>query len=153
MTDAIDQAAGLDGTDPRHALRRRRPEFVEGAEACRASVLHPADDLGLSAGLRNALAHRMALLNKDDTIAAQYVVMEDFSAVASGATDLPEPLNTIARHVDMVTADPTSATAEHIRRLEAAGLSAPQIVALSELIAYVNFQVRVVAGLRLLGAA
>ena len=153
MTDAIDQAAGLADTDPRHALRRLRPEFVDGAEACRASVLTPAEDLGLGADLRAALAHRMALLNKDEKIAAQYVINPELSDLATGATDVPEPFATIARHVDMVTENPTAATADHIRKLEAAGLSAPQIVALSELIAYLNFQVRVVAGLRLMGAA
>ncbi len=45
------------------------------------------------------------------------------------------------------------ATEQHIRQLEQAGLTSPQIIALSELIAFVNFQTRVAAGLRLLRSA
>lgn len=48
---------------------------------------------------------------------------------------------------------PSKAARSDIERLEAAGLTNPQIVALSELIAFVNFQTRVAAGLRLLRSA
>ena len=69
------------------------------------------------------------------------------------ATDLDEPLATIARHADLVTLTPSKAEARHIALLAEAGLTNPQIVALSELIAFVNFQTRVAAGLRLLRSA
>jgi len=52
-----------------------------------------------------------------------------------------------------VTQQPIQATEQHIRLLEQAGLTNPQIVALSELIAFVNFQTRVAAGLRLMRSA
>lgn len=152
MTDATDIAAGITPGDPRHALRRLRPEFVAGAEACRLSVLAPRADQGLEPALRAALAHRMAMLNKDPALAAQFPVAPGQERVADG-TETAEPLASIIRHVDLITLTPTDASAGDIRRLEAAGLSNPQIVALSELIAYVNFQTRILAGLRLLGAA
>lgn len=153
MTDAIDRAAGLSPEDARYAQRRLRPEFVQGAEVCRASVLTPATDHALDPALRVALARRMALMNGDGTLADQYAVGDDHADVASGSIDLAEPLATIVRHVDMVTRAPSMATANDIAKLEAAGLTHPQIVALSELIAFVNFQSRVIAGLRLMGAA
>lgn len=153
MTDAIDLAAGLMPGDRGYGLRRLRPEFVEGAEICRASVLTPATDQDLPPDLRAALAQRMATLNEDESLAAPYCGADpDLVRLAGGATDLPEPLATIAAHVDMVTTSPHVAKADHIRRLEQVGLTNPQIVALSELIAYVNFHARVVAGLRLLEA-
>lgn len=160
MIDAIDNAAGLSPADTLFQLRRFRPEFVEGAELCRQSVLTPADDQELAADLRAALAHRMAALNADAQLMAAYKTQlaalnpsDSISALASGAGDLDEPLATIARHVDLVTLQPLNAEKQHISLLEQAGLSNPQIVALSELIAFVNFQTRVAAGLRLMRSA
>ncbi|MCU5773987.1 hypothetical protein N5923_07265 [Erwiniaceae bacterium BAC15a-03b] len=157
MIDAIDKAAGLSPDDALFSARRFRPEFVEGAEHCRLSVLQPADDQGLAPVLRAALARRMAALNADQDLIAAYdaqlaglTATESLLALAAGATDLEQPLAAIARHVDLVTLTPVKAVANDIRLLEQAGLNNPQIVALSELIAFVNFQTRVAAGLRLM---
>nr|WP_210308016.1 hypothetical protein [Aminobacter niigataensis] len=155
----MDKAAGLSLNDARFSARRFRPEFVEGAELCRLSVLTPANDQGLARDLRVALARRMATLNADEALIAQYDAQlaeldpsRRLSALAEGATDLAEPLATIARHVDLVTLSPIKAEESDIARLAEAGLNNPQIVALSELIAFVNFQTRVAAGLRLMRA-
>jgi Uncharacterized protein conserved in bacteria len=160
VSDAIDQAAGLTPDEALYQTRRLRPEFVEGAEACRVSVLAPEEDQGLPADLRLALAQRMAVLNYDAPLQRDYQAQlaalnpsEALLALASGCAVAEEPLATIARHADMVTQQPIQATEQHIRLLEQAGLSNPQIVALSELIAFVNFQTRVAAGLRLMRSA
>lgn len=160
MSDAIDRVAGLTPEDALYQTRRLRPEFVEGAEQCRQSVLTPEEDQGLSAELRLALAQRMAVLNFDAALQRDYQDQlaalnpsEALLALAAGGIVNEEPLATIARHADRVTQHPSDATAQHIRLLEQAGLSNPQIIALSELIAFVNFQTRVAAGLRLLRSA
>jgi uncharacterized protein YciW len=59
-------------------------------------------------------------------------------------------LKAIIRHTDLITTNPKEATAEDIAALRAAGLDDADIVRLSELIAFVSYQVRVVAGLRLM---
>mgnify|MGYP001107198558 CR=1 FL=1 len=158
--DSMDRAAGLAPEDTVFGARRFRPEFVKGAELCRASALTPASDLGLSAVLRVALARRMAALNEYSALIAEYDAQfsaleptDELKAVAGGAMDLREPLATIVRHVDLVTLTPDRALASDIARLVEAGLDNPQIVALSELIAFVNFQIRVATGLRLLKSA
>ncbi|GME41971.1 MULTISPECIES: hypothetical protein [unclassified Pantoea] len=160
MSDAIDQAAGLTPEEALYQTRRLRPEFVEGAEACRLSVLTPADEQGLPADLRLALARRMAVLNEDVPLQRDYQAQltalnpsEALLALAAGDVVNEEPLATLARHTDLVTQQPIQATEQHIRLLEQAGFSNPQIVALSELIAFVNFQTRVAAGLRLMRSA
>ena len=56
-------------------------------------------------------------------------------------------------HVDLVTRGPGSAERKDVDNLHAAGLSSHAIVSLSQLIAYVNFQSRVLAGLRMLKGA
>lgn len=157
MIDAIDKAAGLSPDEALFNARRFRPEFVQGAEQCRLSVLQPANDQGLAKDLRVALACRMATLNNDPALTAEYEAQlatwhpaEPLLALAAGETALAEPLAAIVRHVDRVTLTPGKAQAEDMRKLEEAGLDNPQIVALSELIAFVNFQTRVAAGLRLM---
>ncbi|ESW78954.1 hypothetical protein NKL07_16945 [Mesorhizobium sp. C280B] len=160
MIDAMDKAAGISPDDALFTARRFRPEFVQGAEECRISVLHPAHDQGLAPILRVALARRMAALNADaalleqyDTQLAQLDPTEQLLALARGEKDLEEPLATIARHVDLITLTPKRAEASHIALLAKAGLNNPQIVALSELIAFINFQTRVATGLRLMRSA
>lgn len=157
MSDAIDRAVGLLPEDTLALTRRQRPEFVNGAEQCLQSVLAPQDDQGLAIDLRLALALRIATLNNDSALQqdyqtqlAQHQPSEVLQALARGEDNLVEPLATLARHSDMVTQSPAQAMESNIRLLEQAGFSNGQIVALSELIAFVNFQTRVVAGLRLL---
>ena len=53
--------------------------------------------------------------------------------------------------MDLVTRRPREATAEDIAALAAQGLDDRDIVTLAGLIAFVNFQILVVAGLRMLG--
>ncbi|MGK6316614.1 hypothetical protein [Neorhizobium sp. DT-125] len=160
MIDAMDRVAGLSPDDAIFKARRSRPEFVQGTELCRLSVLQPASDQGLSVGLRAALARRMAALNADQVLVADYDAQladldpaDDLLALAQGKLNLDEPLATIARHADLITLTPSKAEATHIALLAQVGLTNPQIVALSELIAFVNFQTRVAAGLRLLRSA
>jgi len=157
VSDAIDQAVGLAPEDALARIRRQRLEFVNGAEQCLQSVLAPQDDQGVPADLRLALALRIATLNNDPGLKqdyqaqlAQYQPTAQLHALAKGDANLAEPLATLARHSDLVTQYPAQATEQNIRLLEQAGFSSGQIVALSELIAFVNFQTRVVAGLRLL---
>ncbi|MBB2187270.1 hypothetical protein HLH32_12930 [Gluconacetobacter liquefaciens] len=157
MTDAIDEATGLVPGDALFALRRQRPDFVTGAELCRHALLTPADDQGLAPPLRLALARRMAALNADGPLTATYDAAldtagarDDLTQLAAGKIPLPGPLRAMALHCDRVTRDNRSASEADIAALAAASLSTPQIIALSELIAFVNYQCRVTAGLRLL---
>jgi len=62
--------------------------------------------------------------------------------------DLPH--DAMARHADLLTLSPREATRQDIAALKAAGVSEADIVRLSELTAFVNYQLRVLAGLRLL---
>lgn len=157
MIDAIDKSAGLVPEDDVYRTRRFRPEFVEGAALCRQSVLSPEDDQALSPVLRLALAYRMAVLNQDEHLTSAYAAQlaeqqpdATMQALAKGETALPEPLAALARHVDFITLTPGEATETAVSRLTQAGFTNGQIVALSELIAFVNFETRIVSGLRLM---
>lgn len=158
--DQIDLLSGLKPETELYRIRRERPDFVDGAEACRRSVLSPDDEAGLGHELRVALAARMARSIGCDELARTY---DGVLAGASGnsvmtkiaaAEAVPQTgdafLAAVVHHADLVTLTPRDSTRGDIENLAAAGLSNPQIVALSELIAFVNFEARIVTGLSVL---
>lgn len=150
--DIIDRAAGLAPGAPVFDVRALRPEFVGGAEACRAAVLEPADDLGLDRALRAAIARRVARTASNEALLAEYPLPDDSTLRALAESgDVADPrLAAIAGHADMIASDPGRASETDLHRLLDAGLTVPQVVALSELLAFVCFQMRVVHGLSLL---
>ncbi len=150
--DAIDTALGVHCDDALRRLRAHRPAFVEGAEACRASVLSPDDDLGLSSAVRRAVAHRAAAFAANPALLAGYPAPDDpaLRDLAHGALPQDPALAALARHTDMIVATPGRASEAHLRDLLAAGYSVPQIIALSELLAQVCYETRIVHGLSLL---
>ncbi len=52
--NVVDAVAGIAPGSALYAVRRARPEFVDGVEACRATVLWPKNDQGLPSTLRIA---------------------------------------------------------------------------------------------------
>lgn len=159
--DQIDQLSGIGSDTELYRIRRERPDFVDGTELCRQTVLTPAHGFDLGHALRAALAARMARFIGQEELAVNYDAMlvkagatPLLSGIAAGA-DLPEDadafVRAILRHADLVTKTPRNNTKADIEALEAAGLSNPQIIALSELIAFVNYEARVIVGLAMLG--
>ena len=59
-------------------------------------------------------------------------------------------LRAILRHTDLVAVNPKEATSGDVSALQSAGMTDADIVRLSELIAFVSYQIRVVDGLRLM---
>jgi uncharacterized protein YciW len=137
-----------------------RTEIFGLSEASHAAVLTPAAPGGLSHTERAALAARMARRNGDDALARHYEALlarsgaaPDVAAIAYPAVRPKSPrLAAIVRHIDLLTTEPRSASRADIEALKAAGIAEPDIVRLSELAAFVNYQARVIAGLRLLKA-
>jgi uncharacterized protein YciW len=139
-----------------------RAEILGLSQAAHDAVLLPREPGGISHAERAALAARMARANADETLAEHYRGLlhqagetPALLAVAEGANQSEETdirLRAIIRHADLVTLSPKDATKADIAALKATGLSEPDIVRLAELIAFVNYQARVIAGLQLLGA-
>lgn len=158
--DQIDILSGLKPDSEVYRARRERPEFVEGAELCRETVLAPRNGFGISHAMRAALAARMARFIGREDLARAYDLMleevgsdDELAAIASTgdlSSDADAFTKALVRHADFVTRTPRDSTRADIERLEAAGLTNPQIIALSELIAFVNFEARVIVGLSVL---
>lgn len=158
--DQIDILSGIRLDSELHRIRRERPDYVEGTEMCRQTVLAPNHGFGLGHALRAALAARMArLIGREDLAGAYDLLLKDagsdetLAAIASAAerpADADAFTHALIRHADLVTMTPRNNTRADIERLQSAGLSEPQIIALSELIAFVNFEARVIVGLEAL---
>jgi uncharacterized protein YciW len=153
----IDRAAGLSPGSAVYEARRERPDFVNDTEACRSSVITPVHGLGLSHDLRCAIAARIADQTGQAELAAMYRGLlpantpHHITAIADGAPPESNDMTAaMVRHADLVTTSPKASMARDIEMLAEAGLSNPQIIALSELIAFVNYEARVVAGLHIL---
>lgn len=137
-----------------------RAELMAASQRSYQAVVAPRDPGGLNQAERLALACRIARLNGDGALAEHYrqALGDDAAAMAVLAVpDAPPPddmrLAAMLRHVDLVTRDPKRATRDDLAALQAAGIAQADIVRLTQLIAFVNYQVRVIAGLRLIGGA
>ena len=128
--DVIDEIAGLELGSRLAELRRQRAEVFRHAQGSHDVLLLPQDAGGVSRAERAAIALRVALAAKDEKLAAHY--------------------RSLLRHTDLVADAPRRATAADLRRLEALGLTSRDIVAVSQLVAFVSFQTRLLAGLRIL---
>lgn len=137
-----------------------RAELMRASQANYAAVLIPREPGGVGHAVRLALACRIARLNGDARLAGHY---QDALRRVGGAAEIvladpqaPPPADprqaAMLRHVDLVTRAPRHATRQDIETLRIAGMTEADIVRLSQVIAFVNYQVRVIAGLRLLEA-
>lgn len=138
-------------------LRSVRPEVADLIDRCRMTILAPSNDRGLPRALRLALVTRVAARCGATDVARGYRAALEalpFLPIADGAA--PETLATpqlaaLTRHADLLTQAPTDLGAGDLAALEAVGLSAGAIVALTQIVAFANFEARVAVGLDALG--
>jgi uncharacterized protein YciW len=153
------EAAGIAADHPLAAVLAGRSDVMQLTQASHDAALKPEPPGGLSHAERAALACRMARLNDEEMLARHFEAMIPESggtqAIADPAFDGADDQRTraILRHTDLVTVDPKRAAEADIAALKSAGILEPDIVRLSELIAFVSYQVRVVKGLRLMAEA
>lgn len=164
--DVIGRIAGITPGSRADLARQAKPELVAGAQAYYEATVAPAEPGGLSHVERALIAYRVALLTPQRETASFYRERLDALEVDRGLVEAVERFpggcgvddrfTAIMRHVERVTTAPREAEARHLRALEAAGLGPFEIVSLSQLIAFVSYQARLVAALRAmesLGAA
>jgi len=145
VPDLIDRLAGLSDASPLLALRARRAEVRVRTQAAHDALLAPRRPGRFPAAERAAVAERIAAVAGNDALAAHY----------RGLADGADARQALIAHAERVTLSPRDSRPGHLHALEDAGLDAHGIVALSQLIALVNYQVRLLAGLHALegGAA
>ena len=149
------------GSDLEEAMQARA-EILRLSQASHDAVVSPKDPGGIDHPLRAALAERVARHNQDSALAAHYRdcleaagANDTLRSVADigSSSDYDGQLAVITDFTDLVTLRPRDAQRSNIEDLKRAGISEPDIVRLTELIAFVNYQVRVIAGFKLGGKA
>lgn len=154
--DLIESILGIAPESPLGLLRRRRPEALRHAEGAYRALLLPVDPAGLSPVERAAVALRVALREGDAGLAARFRTLlgGDARAIAAaedldGAGNAAGPrLAALLRHAELVATHPADCGQAEIDALRALGLSPQAVVALTQLVSFVPYQVRLLAGLR-----
>ena len=147
------KASGISADSPLASVLALRSDILELTEKSHAASLQPNQSGGLSHAERSGLACRIAKRNNESVLAQHYETLFSDGSQAIANTDFQgndDRMKAIIRHTDLVTLNPKDAKAEDVSALRSAGLDDADIVRLSELIAFVAYQVRVVAGLRLM---
>jgi uncharacterized protein YciW len=162
-TDVIDRLLGLSSGSAAAKLRDAKPEYRDDLQNYYRSIFEPDADSAAAFSLadRGLVAVRVASHTGSTSAADWYAdvarsaganeeTIERARAVGTPWTD-DSVLAAAMRRADRVTVEPVTTTAQHIRELENAGLSSAGILSLSQVIAFVSYQVRLVAGLRAFG--
>ena len=145
MTDLIDDLMALDTGAPLAALRMERSDIRTHTQGAYRELVVPESPGGITRAERAGLARRVAHGGGDARLAAHFATLGP-AADDTGHMPLLLPYaEKVARHAGQVRqAD--------IDGLRAAGLSPQDVVAATQLVAFVPFQVRLLAGLRALMA-
>ena len=139
-----------------------RADIFAMTELSHDAALTPVQPGGLSHAERAALACRIAHLNGEETLATHFAGLMATANASAAIVAITDPnfdggadrrVAALLRHTDLATCDTKSVVAADITCLSNAGISEDDIVRLSQLVAFVNYQARVTRGLRLMVGA
>lgn len=160
MADVLNEMLGVDESSPLAKLRLERPEATTHMQGSYDALFVEPSATSVTRSERFAVALRVVYLSDEKPLIEHYQRElraaggsdELVAAVEAGpdAPGLGERLRAMLRHADLLTLRPGAARPEHLRALGRAGLSGPEIVTVSQVIAFTGFQLRVVVGLTLL---
>ena len=158
--DVIDQAVPLAAGDALHALRRQRPKIVDATQGSYAGMFAPAV-VGVSVVERLLVALHACRLSGAATLADHYRARlqaegADAALVAAadgGAAASDARVATLLAFTTKLIVRPIEGDRRAVQSLADAGLAPAAIVAVGQLIAFLSYQIRVVAGLQALAAA
>ena len=163
--DVIDQIIGGDPSGRIAALRAQKPELADELQAYYRSIFAPADRSAAEFPLidRALVAIRVAAHTGSTAVVDWYARLAEENgadpALIARAKDVDSPwdddttLGAAIGRADLVTLRPADTQAADIQLLKDAGLNPAGILSLSQTIAFVNYQLRLIAGLRAFGDA
>lgn len=151
----IVQESGVRAESQAAAAVELRSDILEMTQTAEDAVLRPDDPGGWPHDLRAALAARIARLNRSEKMADRFLDLAGTSryvliADPANASLPDDELKTCLTFVDQVAMVPRDITPHDIQNLKEAGISDADIVRLTELVAFLAYQIRVVAGLALI---
>jgi len=158
--DVIDATVPLAPSQATRMLRLQRDKVVAATQGSYDAMFSPSVE-GLSVAERLLVALHACGVSKAAALAAHYrerllaegVDRELTAAVGSGVPVADARLRTVLAFTGSLIERPIEGDKAAVQSLADAGLTTPAIVALGQLIAFLSYQVRVVAGLQALAAA
>lgn len=148
--DVIDRAAGLHVSDRLYLARRFRATAIEHTQASHDALLFDAVE-GLSVSDRLKVAIDVCQASQATTLTQHYqALLADPARVQDTLSPAAAAMQQWAR---TLTLDPRKGDQSSLQALKASGLSDAAVVALAQLVAFLSYQTRVVAGLRALAAS
>lgn len=159
IDDVVRTQAGIDAGSPLNAVLETRLDVLEMTQATHDAALQPNDPGGISHAGRAALAARIARLHKEPGLVAHYEGLMQQAHASATISRLADPafkgegdtkLAAVLAFTDRVTQTPKDTVAGDITALQKAGVSDADIVRLAELNAFLAYQIRLIAGLRLM---
>ncbi len=162
MTDTIDQLAGLQADHALHAIRHQREKVALATQACEDLLLGSQLPSSLSQAERLVLAAEQARVS--GITALQQLYQQRAQALPLSAPlrrVLDEPgcttgdarLDAMLHFVRSLALEPAQSDRQALLNIPAAGVSVDDTVLLAQLIGFVSYQARVIAGLQAMVAA
>ncbi len=150
--DRLQDLAGVGQTGPVADAVALRENIFDMTAIAEAAVLRPEDCGRWPHTLRAALAARIAALNTDSDLTARYIAdAGDHAPLADPGRDgVTNGLGPVIAFMDKVATATKDVAAADITALQDAGMGDADIVRLCELNAFLSYQLRVLAGLRLM---
>lgn len=161
--DVVDAILQIDDGSPISALRNQKPELAKQLQDYYLALFEPDAESAAAFPLtdRYLIAVRVAAHTGSRDVLTWYADLARAAGVPadlltraeSTETDWTEetPFGAAIRHADRVTREPAQAEAAHLQLLKDAGYTPAGILSLAQVIAFVNYQLRLVAGLRAFG--
>jgi uncharacterized protein YciW len=156
-TDTIDRLVGLDPALNTCSVRHQREKVVAATQKSEDGLFDPSLP-GLTLAERLLVALLACALTPSTLCAAEYrqrlvdlnVETSLIDRISNGAIEqiTDARLRAILTFTYILITDPVKADKAALQALPTAGLSTPEVVTLAQLIAFVSYQVRVVAGLQ-----
>ena len=159
--DLLNTLLGLQPDTLVAELRARRPDVARYTQGSYDALLTPSHPADVGPDERALIALRVAHLTASQPLIEHYeqrlVALGVPVATIAAAQHSPDSTVltprqvALLRHTDLLSNEPIAATPAHLADLQAVGLGAREIVTIAQLIAFLSFQVRLLAGLQALG--
>lgn len=149
--DIVDRAAGLTPNSATHTVRHARDKVAVATQGSYEALFDPALQGGLTLTERLRVALHACRLTPAPELAAHY---EERLRAQGVALEAPGDarLQAILDFTRTLIERPVEGDRAALHALPEAGLSTPAVVALSQLIAFLSYQTRLVAGLKAMKA-
>ena len=148
--DVTIEIGNFAGNPAIESLREQKPQVFAQVQAYYKAAVEPSAPGEISLGERTFIAQHVAAGIPSPVLVSWY--RQRLAALGEEIDESTPRMRAILARIALVNTNPDVSTPEDIQALRDAGLSQAAVIALSQLIAFVHYQARLLAGLSALGA-